>query len=433
MEIPDSLRKLMQKDHETRAFVSHILKENKELKKRIDQLEEKNNHLEEQVKEIKSYIWKPKRQTTEPKKLGPPKGHKPHNRPVPEKIHRKLKLSLDKCPDCGSELSKATMVRKRYVEDIRPPEPMSTEYEIPYYWCKNCKKQVSPKPADVIPKCRFGIKLMLLVTFLRYGLLLPFNKIAKELDMIYGISISEGCLVDSITRFADYMGPEFEQIKHEVKQMAVVYKDWTGWRINGKNVWLWDFIGDRAALILIRRSRGKKVIREVLGKDYGGISVSDCMPTARHLEWKQQKCWVHLLRYTRNIGSAEGKLLHARLKHIHELAKSGRFGVDYLLDKIDRLKSIGLTEKKCITMLKRLDKYRDSLFTFVEHPEVSDNNNEAERGLRQSVVMRKITGGNRSDKGARNHEIIMTVMQTWEKQGLDFFEQGLDIIQDNLP
>jgi transposase len=273
---------------------------------------------------------------------------------------------------------------------------------------------------------------MLLVTFLRYGMLLPFNKIAKELDIVYGIDISEGCLVDSIARFTEYLGPEFERIKREVKNMAVVYKDWTGWRMNGKTVWLWDFIGDRAALLIIRRGRGKKVIREVLGNDYGGVSVSDCMPPARYLEWRQQKCWVHFLRYTRNLDGAEGKLLHARLRHIHEMAKSGRFSVSSLLDRIESLKSIGLTEKKCVTMLNRLEKYRDSLFTFVDHPEVSDNNNEAERGLRQSVVMRKITGGNRSDKGARNHEVIMSVMQTWDKQGLDFFEQGMEIIQQNL-
>jgi transposase len=403
-----------------------------ELRKHLEDVENKNRELEEQIKEIRSYIWKSNKQTAEPKKLGPPENHKPYNRPVPEKVHRKIMLSLDKCPDCGNELSKPVRTRKRYVEDIRPPEQLNTEYEIPYYWCRHCRKQVSPRPADVIPKCRLGVKLMLLVTFLRYGMLLPYNKIAKELEIVYGMRLSEGCLVDSITRFSGYAGPDFERIKKEVKQLAVSYMDWSGWRMNGKTVWLWDFIGDNAALLLIRRSRGKKVIREVLGDDYEGVSVSDCMPPARHLEWKQQKCWVHLLRYTRNLDGAEGKLLHARLRHIHGLAKTGNFGVDALLEKIDGLKSIGLTDNKCINMFRRLDKYRDSLFTFVENPNVSDNNNEAERGLRQSVVMRKITGGNRSEKGARNHEVIMSVMQTWDKQGLDFFDQGMEIVQQNL-
>jgi len=46
--------------------------------------------------------------------------------------------------------------------------------------------------------------------------------------------------------------------------------------------------------------------------------------------------------------------------------------------------------------------------------------------------MRKITGGNRSEKGARNHEVIMSVMGTWKKQGLDFFEEGTGILQGGL-
>jgi transposase len=395
-------------------------------------LQKRIEELESQVKEIKSYIWKPNNQAAEPKKPGPPMNHRPNNRPVPKQIHRIVRLSLDECPDCGGVLSAPVRTRKRYVEDIRPPEPMNTEYHVPYYWCTHCGKQVSPKPAGVVPRCRFGMRLMLLVTFLRYGMLLPLNKIAKELEVVYGIGISEGCLVDSMTRFRECLGPEFAGIREDVKRLALSHMDWTGWRKGGKTVWLWDFIGEKVSLLLIREGRGKGVIYEALGEDYAGISVSDCMPTARYLPWRQQKCWVHFLRYTRNLDSEQGKLLHARLKNIYETAKSGKSSAEDLLGMTDGLKAIGLTEKRCLSMLKRLDKYRDSLFTFIERPGVPDNNNAAERGLRRSVVMRKITGGNRSDKGARNHEVIMSVMQTWEKQGLDFFDKGMGVIQQNL-
>lgn len=409
-----------------------IFRENRELKERIRRLEEQNKELAGQLREIKSYIWKPNSQAAEPRKPGPPMGHGPHNRPVPKQIYRTVKLSLDKCPGCGGGLSAPVRTRKRYVEDIRPPEPLNTEYGIPYYWCTHCEKQVSPRPAGVIPRCRFGTRLMLFVTFLRYGMLLPYNKIARELKVVYGMSVSEGCLVDSVSRFAEYAGPEFGRIKDGARELALVHMDWTGWRKDGKTVWLWDFIGEKVSLLLIRESRGKGVIYEALGKGYGGISVSDCMPPARHLPWRQQKCWVHFLRYTRGLDSEQGRLLHARLKHVYETARSGRASVDELLDMVDCLDAAGFTEKRCLSMLKRLDKYRDSLFTFVECPHVSDNNNAAERGLRQSVVMRKITGGNRSDKGVKNHEVIMSVMQTWEKQGHDFFEKGMEIVSENL-
>lgn len=426
MDIPNSLRNLMQKDHDVRVFVSHVLKENNELKERI-------KNIEAEVKEMKSYIWKPKRQASRPRKPGPPKGHKPHNRPIPKKIHRKSRPEMDECPGCGGGLSGPVRTRKRYVEDISPPEPFNTEYEIPYYWCRRCGKQVSPKPADVIPRCRFGTRLMLLMTFMRYGLLLPFNKMAKELEIVYGISMSEGCMVDSLSRFAGFLGPEFGRIKEEVRKLAVVNVDETGWRINGKNVWLWDFITDRHELLVIDRSRGSDVPKNVLGDNPWRVVGCDCYSAYDKLGGKQQKCWSHLLRYTRNLDSPEGELLHARLKRIHELAKTGAFSAEELLHKIDALKSAGFRDSKCVRMLNRLERHRVSLFTFVDNPNVPDNNNAAERGLRRSVVMRKITGGNRTHKGAGNHQVIMSIMQTWEKQGVDFFDRGMEIIQQNLP
>lgn len=402
------------------------------LQKRIDELEKKNDNFKEQLDEVKSYIWKSNVKPKTPNHIGPPVGHTPHNRPISNTIHRKIELSLKCCPDCGGKLSAPVRIRKRVLEDIRPPEQMNTEYVIPHYYCKACKKQVHPEPAEAVPRCKFGLNFMLLVTFMRYGMLLPYNKIVKMLLLVYGMKVSEGCLVDTMTRFAGYLGPEFSGIKKEVKELAKVHMDWTGWRLAGRNVWLWDFIGEKVSLLIIRDGRGKGVIYEALGEDYKGVSISDCMPTADNLPWRQQKCWVHFLRYTRNLDSGQGKLLHARLKQIYDDSKSGNFTPERMRERIGELRSAGFTCSRCLRIIARLEKQMENLFTFMDTPGVSDNNNEAERGLRHSVVMRKITGGSRSERGLKNHEIIMSTMQTWEKRGLDFFEEGARIVEEGL-
>ncbi|MBU4211929.1 MAG: transposase, partial [Verrucomicrobia bacterium] len=61
---------------------------------------------------------------------------------------------------------------------------------------------------------------------------------------------------------------------------------------------------------------------------------------------------------------------------------------------------------------KRLVTHRDANFTFLRYNEVEPDNNRAERALRPSVVMRKITYGNNSETGARNHEILMSLVET---------------------
>jgi len=70
------------------------------------------------------------------------------------------------------------------------------------------------------------------------------------------------------------------------------------------------------------------------------------------------------------------------------------------------------------------------LLPFLEHPEVEPTNNRAERGLRASVIMRKITFGNRTEAGARNHSIIMSIVQTGILNGKEPFDIFLSLATD---
>ncbi|VVB68943.1 Encapsulating protein for peroxidase [uncultured archaeon] len=58
-------------------------------------------------------------------------------------------------------------------------------------------------------------------------------------------------------------------------------------------------------------------------------------------------------------------------------------------------------------------------FTSIVHPGVEPTNNRAERALREHVVLRKIVGTLRNGKDALIHESTMTVLATWEQEGLN--------------
>jgi sulfatase maturation enzyme AslB (radical SAM superfamily) len=58
-------------------------------------------------------------------------------------------------------------------------------------------------------------------------------------------------------------------------------------------------------------------------------------------------------------------------------------------------------------------------FTFVIYHGVEPTNNRAERALREHVVLRKIIGTLRNDKGTSIHERIITALATWEQQGVN--------------
>lgn len=129
-------------------------------------------------------------------------------------------------------------------------------------------------------------------------LALPYNKIKFQLKTYFGIKISEGELCKITQKIARLFGPKYEELKRKMRRLEIRYLDETGWRINGKNHWLWDFISHQIALYVIDKSRGHKVPERVLGKDPTGITVNDFYSAYNALGGKQQKSWNHLLRET---------------------------------------------------------------------------------------------------------------------------------------
>ena len=61
---------------------------------------------------------------------------------------------------------------------------------------------------------------------------------------------------------------------------------------------------------------------------------------------------------------------------------------------------------------KRLLTYYEEILTFLEFADLPSHNNHAERMIRANVIFRKISYQNRSDNGARAHEVNMSLLQT---------------------
>ena len=80
---------------------------------------------------------------------------------------------------------------------------------------------------------------------------------------------------------------------------------------------------------------------------------------------------------------------------------------------------------------KRLIKFKDELFTFLEHPAIPPNNNAAEQGIRNAVLFRKITFGSMTGRGKRNVSIIMTIIRTAKLRGINPVKVMMGIMGNN--
>lgn len=445
---------------EIKRYIEALEKEIQQLKKENQELREENRRLRQLVKQLQSQFENLEDNRSDSsfvksdtkkrrKKPGQKPGHEGCSRSVPDHVDEEAELLLEYCPVCGEKLSGTQETCSHYVEDIKMPRAWVKRYIIHRRYCRRCKKLVSPQPLDVLPNCRFGLCLMLLVCFQKYGLHLPFNKIAFELETYFGIMVSQGELCMIVQRMAGLFGPRFEELKQKMRHLRVKYVDETGWRINGRNHWLWAFIAEQEAIALymIDKSRGSKVPRRVLGRRHDGITVNDFYSAYNKFGGKQQKSWVHLLRETSKLSKKkntndEMKQFHKRIKRLYHDAvrfkekkpppEEVERGMKRFLRRLDKICKTCYTDEDCQRLAKRLKKHRESMFRFLMVEELRPDNNIAEQGIRPNVVMRKISGGNRSQNGARTHEVMMSIVETYKRRDQNFFEEGMSYLQSQL-
>ena len=360
--------------------------------------------------------------------LGAPKGHKGYARYVPERIDYIKTHNPNKCPYCKTKLGETQEVRSRHVTDIKLiGKVKTTRHDIHRKYCPKCKKIVELDVPNVLPHARFGLNLMLLIMYLRLGLRLPGNKVCEFLLTMYNLTISEGEIVHILKQLVIAFGDYYYHLEKMVKKAKVKYSDTTSWRINGKNYHAWVFVAKGIVLYKIRKRNNHKVALALFGRktQKGNILVVDRFSAFRTLAEKAgfllQVCWSQLLKNSKDLAKnfgADGKYVHRKLKEIYALAT----GLNHngTLEQVEALKAeiFLLTQRhyKSTTVRRFVNTIwkRDieSLFRFVTNPDVDPTNNISERELRHLVLIRKISNGSRSTRGANASAILLSVTQT---------------------
>jgi hypothetical protein len=76
-----------------------------------------------------------------------------------------------------------------------------------------------------------------------------------------------------------------------------------------------------------------------------------------------------------------------------------------------------------MSLQKRVEKYRDKLFTFLEHDGVAWNNNNAEHAMKCFARYRRFADGRMTRKSVQDYLVILSIWQTCEYQGRSFLAE----------
>ena len=443
----------MQKElTELREMVKELLEQLAKNGDPNEDLRAANERLQAELNELKQKPFKRSRPEKEGagKARGRKKGHAGSGRKKPERIDKTVRIEAgDQCPDCGSEFSSKAVERTRDVVDIEPIRPtINTRYVIERGWCPNCRTYHESPVSDALPSHRFGLQLMLFVVYQKVALGLSYGKIKTELALYFGLDVSRGQLSNIVLEVSKLFGPNYADLLRLMRQQSVLHVDETGWKVNGDNHWLWIFVNDVVALFVLSKSRGSKVPKALLGDAFEGTVISDFYSAYSPLDVEKAKCWAHLLRDSRELvkgksppgPDSERIRFHRELHQLYLAMGLALAETDAVPERmVDvhsqmRAKLLAFAEQDwadvdCTRLAKRILKYLDELLIWLTNPEVAPDNNAAERALRPAVVTRKTSFGSRSKLGAQAFARLLSIIMSWGKQGIAFFERGEDVLR----
>ena len=388
------------------------------------------------------------------KRPGRKAGHAAALRPIPTKVdvHQQVPLPRDtagkaSCPHCKTRLS-GVRRHRRLVEDVVvPAEVIVTCYHTASGFCPSCRKRVESRapeqpPAADLPHAQLGLNSLATAAVMRVCYRLPLRQVTGLFQQVLRLRMSPATVARQLQRMSRWLAKQHERLKLSLRLAGVVHMDETSWRIDGRNAQLWTLTNDDCTLYHVDRSRSGKVARDLLGKSFGAggdqTLTSDFYAAYDRFAGPQQKCLAHLQRELKETAVRRPELSgHALFKRCRRLIgdmlklKAKRPALDAAVyerrvRRVERrLATLGETtwnDADADRIAARLKKYGDKLTTFLHKPEVDGTNNAAERALRPAVVMRKVTGGSRSQAGADAWATLASVMRTAQQHGRDVLE-----------
>jgi len=422
----------------------------KELQKEVERLREEKESLEKENKELKKIltlflnpntppskqVFKTRTHQTSSKKLGAPLGHKGATRENQEP-NETIKHFLKRCPKCNCILCKPFDVEERIIEEIPEPQPVKiTKHIIGFYNCKNCG--IVHAKLDLPKDGCFGKNILTHTTLMKYDDRLPARKVVNTLNRNHTLQLTHSTVLNIVQRVVKIAQHEYELLKAQIKNFFNVYIDETGIKVQGEKFWIWIFTTLKNTLFVIRKSRHCKVVKEVLGENFEGVINCDGWETYKTYKNSNdkvllQRCWAHATREVEAVAEKydEVKLLLKWFQKIFiRVCKARESGKP----KYQRIKlkqkcenelhqwlDVAKPYKELKTVRTKIQNGFEHWFTCIIYPEVEPTNNRAERMLREQVVIRKITGTLRNEKGTIANEVIMSLITTWKQQNKNPF------------
>ncbi len=357
----------------------------------------------------------------------------------------------DHCPHCSSEDFVVHGRSSRLLIDLKPVggglKRWVTRHKAKRYRCRHCGgtwiadnflAAFAVRPGR--PQ-KHGWTLCGWFAYATIALRQTNEATVESLSDLFGVPIASAVVSKLRNQIADRYRGTYESLLAALRNGPLVHVDETWAKVKGagKRGYVWVFANPEVAVYLYSPTREGDTVRQTLA-GFTGVLVSDFYAAYDAMDCPQQKCLVHLLRDLN-----DDLIKHPFDEELKQLA--GRFAslMQAVVQTIDRygLKQFHLHKHKLDVdrfyarasaaayasevarhYRQRFLKYRNKLFTFLDHDGVPWNNNNAENAVKRFVSRRKVLGGTGafSEKGFRDYLLLLSLYQTLRYRGASFWQ-----------
>jgi predicted RecB family nuclease len=352
-----------------------------------------------------------------------------------------VKFRAHKCPFCSSAKfgQDGDRVRSKVSLDLRISRAgisrRVTRCWSKVYRCSACGRTFVPR--SYTHQETYGHSLVAWVIYQHVANRITFQNLETTVTECFNLPVDFRKIYEFKARFAQHYDKTYRRILEKLIAGPLLHVDETKVNLLKGSCYVWVFTNMEEVAFVLRPDRNAAFLHELLA-GFRGVLVSDFFLGYDSLKCSQQKCLVHLMRdfndglladpldqELKELGQKFGRLLQAIIATIDRFGLKARYLRKYrqmasqFFDSIQPVKSDSEVVRK---LKKRITRYREKLFTFLDYDGVPWNNNNAEHAVKHFAKYRRLANGRFSERGLKDYLKLLSVLETCKYKAVSFLK-----------
>jgi len=358
------------------------------------------------------------------------------------RANHSVEISTQECPFCGGiDVNRSPDGRlTRWAFDLRFRRSgirrYVTRFTAAWHWCARCGERFLPREYLRLDEHCHSLKSWAMYEHVAHRT--SYANIAETIKDCFGFAVFAGNVRNFKVLLSRYYDETYKQLLRKIVAGKILHVDETEVHVSqtGKG-YVWVFTNLEEVFLVYRQSREGSFLSDML-RDFRGVLISDFYAAYDSLPCEQQKCLIHLMRDfnhdllrnpwdedLKSLASDFGRLLRKVMATVDQYGLLHRHLGKHRREVEQFFRAVARHPYRSEVTQgygKRLLKYREKLFTFLNHDGVPWNNNNAEHAVKKFADYREIADGQFSEAGLNEYLVLLSIYLTCKYKGISFLK-----------